>query len=92
MRIVLDTNILAQANPSSKAVARMLLLTILESAEHVLILSPFLLRETERVLEYSRPRAMWPLTPVEIEQCTQALQDFAELVNPRVQRRVVPED
>jgi hypothetical protein len=38
MRIVLDTNILARANPRSKSVARVLLLTILESAEHVLVL------------------------------------------------------
>jgi predicted nucleic acid-binding protein len=49
MRIVLDTNILARANPRSKGVARILLLTILESADHALVLSPFLLRETERV-------------------------------------------
>src|ERR1700756_5383619 len=60
MRIVLDTNILARANPRSKSVARVLLLTILESAEHVLVLSPFLLRETERVLNYPRLQALWP--------------------------------
>ena len=54
MRIVLDTNILARANPNSKSVVRILLLTILESAEHVLVLSPFLLRGTERVLNYPR--------------------------------------
>ncbi len=54
MRIVLDTNILARANPNSKGVARSLLLTILESAEHVLVVSPFLLRETERVLKTYR--------------------------------------
>src|SRR5215472_10586392 len=81
MRIVLDTNILARANPRSKSVARVLLLTILESAEHVLVLSPFLLRETERVLNYLRLQALWPLTPSDIEHYTQALQDFAELVN-----------
>jgi putative PIN family toxin of toxin-antitoxin system len=92
MRIVLDTNILARANPNSKGVARILLLTILESAEHVLVLSPFLLRETERVLSYPRLQAIWPLTPVEVEQYKQALQDFVELVNPPVQRRVVPND
>jgi hypothetical protein len=26
---------------------------------------------------------VWPLTPLDIEQYTQALQDFAELVNPQ---------
>jgi putative PIN family toxin of toxin-antitoxin system len=92
MRIVLDTNILARANPNSKGVARILLLAILESADHVLVLSPFMLRETERVLNYPRLQAIWPLTPIEIEQYTQALQDFAEMVNPPVQRRVVPYD
>lgn len=92
MRIVLDTNILARANPRSRGVAQALLLTILESADHVLVLSPFLLRETERVLNYPRLQAIWPLMPVEIEQYTQALQDFAELVNPQVERRVVPND
>jgi predicted nucleic acid-binding protein len=84
MRIVLDTNILARANPHSKGAARALLLAISDSEDHVLVLSPFLLRETERVLNYSRLQAMWPLTPGDIEQYTQALQDFAELVNPRL--------
>jgi putative PIN family toxin of toxin-antitoxin system len=92
MRIVLDTNILARANPNSRGVARTLLLTILESADHVLVLSPFLLRETERVLNYPRLQAIWPLTPLDIEQYTQALQDFAELVNPQVGGRLVPHD
>ena len=92
MRIVLDTNILARANPRSKSVARVLLLTILESAEHVLVLSPFLLRETERVLNYPRLQILWPLTPMDIEQYTQALQDFAELVSPQGGGRLVPND
>jgi putative PIN family toxin of toxin-antitoxin system len=92
MRIVLDTNILARANPHSKGVARALLLTIFESADHMLVLSPFLLRETERVLNYPRLQAIWPLTPHDIEQYTQALQDFAELVNPRIGARLVPND
>ena len=70
MRIVLDTNILARANPNSKSIARILLLTILESAEHVLVVSPFLLRETERVLNYPRLQAIWPLTLEEIERYT----------------------
>jgi len=92
MKVLLDTNILARANPQAKGPARALLLTILESADHVLFVSPFLLRETERVLSYPRLQAIWPLTPADIEQYTQALQDFAELVNPRVERRAVPGD
>ncbi len=54
MRLVLDTNILARANPQAKGVARTLLQTIMESSDHVLVLSPFLLREIERVLNYIR--------------------------------------
>jgi putative PIN family toxin of toxin-antitoxin system len=92
MRIVLDTNILARANPHSQGVARTLLLAILESADHVLVLSPFLLRETGRVLNYPRLQAIWPLTSLDIEQYTQALQDFAELVNPQTGARLVPND
>jgi putative PIN family toxin of toxin-antitoxin system len=92
MRIVLDTNILARANPRAKGAARALLLAIMESADHILVLSPFLLRETERVLNYRRLQEIWPLSPTEIEHCTQTLQDFAELVNPRVELRVVPGD
>jgi predicted nucleic acid-binding protein len=88
MRIVLDTNILARANPHSKGVARTLLLTILESADHVLVLWPFLLRETERVLNYPGLEAIWPLKPLDIEQYTQALQDFAELINPQIGTRL----
>jgi putative PIN family toxin of toxin-antitoxin system len=92
MRIVLDTNILARANPHLKGVARTLLLTILESADHVLVLSPFLLREAERVLNYPRLQAIRPLAPPEIEQYTQALQDFAELVHPQIGSRLVSND
>jgi putative PIN family toxin of toxin-antitoxin system len=64
----------------------------LESADHVLVLSPFLLRETERVLNYPRLQAIWPLTRLDIEQYTQALHDFAELVNPQAGLRLVPDD
>ena len=92
MRIVLDTNILARANPYSKGVAGALLLTILDSAEHVLVLSPFLLRETEQVLNYPRLQAIWPLARFDIERYTQALHDFAELVNPEIGPRLVPND
>lgn len=90
MRIVLDTNILAQAHPHSKGVARIVLLTILESIDHVLVLSPFLLRQTERVLNYPQLQAIWPLTPRDIELYTQALQDFAELINRKLAQGSFP--
>jgi predicted nucleic acid-binding protein len=56
MRIVLDTNILVRANAKAKGPARELLLLIVNSAEHTLLLSPFLLEELERVFSYERVR------------------------------------
>jgi hypothetical protein len=44
------------------------------------------------VLNYRRLQALWPLVPSDIEQYTQALQDFAELVNPQTGGRLVPND
>ena len=58
MRIVLDTNILVRANAKAKGPARELLQVIVDSPEHVLLLSPFLLMELERVLSYDRVRAV----------------------------------
>jgi predicted nucleic acid-binding protein len=49
MRIVLDTNILVRANAKARGPARELLLLIVDSPEHTLLLSPFLLEELERV-------------------------------------------
>lgn len=58
MRIVLDTNILVRANAKAKGPARELLLLIVSSREHVLLLSPFLLKELERVFGYSRSQSL----------------------------------
>ncbi|MGA9625013.1 MAG: hypothetical protein WBL65_17660 [Bryobacteraceae bacterium] len=52
MRIVPDTNILVRANAKAKGPARELLPVIVNSPEHVLLVSPFLLMELERVLSY----------------------------------------
>ncbi|MBM3748655.1 MAG: putative toxin-antitoxin system toxin component, PIN family, partial [Acidobacteria bacterium] len=84
MRIVLDTNILARANPSASGPARQVLVEIAESVEHVLIVSAFLLRELERVLGYPRLKRIWPLDVDEIAEYVQALESFAELVQPQV--------
>jgi predicted nucleic acid-binding protein len=56
MRIVLDTNILVRANAKAQGLARQLLQLIVDSPEHALLLSPFLLQEVERVLDYDRVR------------------------------------
>jgi putative PIN family toxin of toxin-antitoxin system len=80
MRILLDTNILVRANPKAGGSARAILLTIARSPDHTLLLSPFLLEEVERVLAYPRLQELWPLTPDEIREYTQALDDVGELV------------
>ncbi len=69
MRVVLDTNILVRANPkvSPRGLARDLLLTIV-SGPHVLILSPAILIEVQRVLTYPHVQARWPLTSDAIER------------------------
>jgi len=51
VRIVLDTNILARANPRSAGPARALLVLIRDSDDHTLVLSPYLLEELEIALD-----------------------------------------
>jgi len=68
MRIVLDTNILVRANAKAKGPARELLQVIVNSPEHVLLLSPLLLMELERVFSYDRVRAVVKLNDEEIAE------------------------
>jgi predicted nucleic acid-binding protein len=68
MRVVPDTNILVRANAKAKGPARELLQVIVNSPEHVLLLSPFLLMELERVLSYDRVRAVVKLNDEEIAE------------------------
>ena len=82
MRIVLDTNILVRANAKAKGPARELLLLIVNSPEHVLLLSPFLLRELERVFEYGRVRTTTKLTDEEVAEYLSYIRagDVSEMV------------
>ncbi|MBI1790254.1 MAG: putative toxin-antitoxin system toxin component, PIN family [Acidobacteria bacterium] len=68
MRIVLDTNILVRAAAKGKGPASELLRLITDSPEHVLLLSPFLLQELERVFSYDRVRFVTKLTDQEIAE------------------------
>ncbi len=81
MRVVLDTNILARAvtGPSgpASAVLRMII------APHVLILSPFLLSELVRVLDYERLRRIHGLRSEGIVRFVAQLQAQSLLVQPR---------
>ena len=94
MRIVLDTNILVRANAKSKGPARELLLLIVNSPEHVLLLSPFLLKELERVFEYGRVRAATKLTDEEVAEYLGYIRARAvsEIIFPGPAPRIVPSD
>jgi putative PIN family toxin of toxin-antitoxin system len=94
MRIVLDTNILVRANARARGPARELLQLIIGSPGHVLLLSPFLLQELERVFSYERVRASTKLTDEEIAEYLGYLRarGVSELVFPGPAPRVVPSD
>ena len=92
MRAVLDTNVLVRANPKAAGVARALLGEFTASREHTLVVSPFLLKEAERVLAYPRLQVLWPLTPAEIQEYLAALDGLAEMVYPGPVSAIVSAD
>jgi putative PIN family toxin of toxin-antitoxin system len=94
MRIVLDTNILVRANAKAKGPAWELLLLIVNSPEHVLLLSPFLLKELERVFEYDRVRTATKLTDDEVAEYLSYIRagEVSEIVFPGPAPRIVPSD
>src|ERR1022692_521650 len=94
MRIVLDTNILVRANAKSKGPARELLLLIVNSPEHVLLLSPFLLKELERVFNSNRFGAATKLTDEEVAEYLGYIRARAvsEIIFPGPAPRIVPSD
>jgi len=94
MRIVLDTNILVRANAKAKGPARELLHRIVNSPEHVLLLSPFILRELERVFEYPRVRGATRLTDGEVAEYLSYIGsgEVSEMVFPGPAPRIVPSD
>lgn len=91
MRIVLDTNILVRANVKAQGPAREALLKII-SGNHVLITSPFLLREVERALAYPRLQKLWRLSLQDIQEHVQLLVKVSELVHPIIEAPVVLKD
>ncbi|MGA2738673.1 MAG: putative toxin-antitoxin system toxin component, PIN family [Bryobacteraceae bacterium] len=94
MRIVLDTNILVRSHARARGPARELLQLIIGSNEHILLLSPFLLRELERVFTYKRVRALTKLTDEEIAEYLAYLgaREVSEIVFPGPAPRMVPSD
>ncbi len=91
MRIVLDTNILVRANIKAQGPAREALLKII-SGNHVLITSPFLLREVERALAYPRLQKLWRLSLQDIQEHVQFLVKVSELAHPIIGAPVVLKD
>lgn len=89
MRIVVDTNVLVRANVKAHGPAREALLKIIN---HVLITSPFLLREVERALAYPRLQKLWRLSFQDIQEHLQLLVKVSEVVHPIVEARVVFKD
>jgi predicted nucleic acid-binding protein len=74
MRIVLDTNILVRAHAKARGPAREVLQLIADCPQHILLLSPFLLQELERVFDYERVRSATRLTDEEVAEYLSYLQ------------------
>ena len=79
IRAVLDSNILARAAKRSNGPAREVLSGI-RSHPHCLVVSPFILNELERVLNYPRVRNMHGLNQEEIQAYLAELYGTAEVV------------
>ena len=91
MRVVPDTAILVRMNAKASGPARRLLERI-AFGPYELILSPFLLEETERVLYYPRMQALYDLNPDEIREHIAELVSVAWVVDPVVREPVVLND
>ena len=94
MRVVLDTNILVRAGARSKGPAKELLRLIVNSPEHVLLISPFILMEPERICTYPRVRTATRLSDDEVMEYLGYLcsRHVSEAVFPGPAPAVVPSD
>lgn len=82
MRVVLDTNVLARAHQRAQGPARRILLHLLSGAG-VLVLSPYILAELERVLTYPRLLKRSGMTSRDIAEYLENLADLSCLVAPK---------
>ena len=81
MRIVADTAILVRGHAKAAGPARELLLWI-ERRRARLVVSPYLLTEVQRVLNYPRLHRLFGLSASQIEQYVAQLEALAEVVDP----------
>jgi putative PIN family toxin of toxin-antitoxin system len=91
MRVVLDTNVLARpaCNPAGLAGD---LLSWFRRPEHILVLSPFILEELERVLRYPRMLLAHGLDDTAILQYVSSIAAAGLLVRPGPAASVVTAD
>jgi putative PIN family toxin of toxin-antitoxin system len=82
VRILLDTNLLIRAAITPEGLARKILRLIEAGADHILVLSPYLLSEVADVLRRDRIRARWPLTDEEVYSYCQYLASVGQEVSP----------
>ena len=81
MRITIDTAILVRANAKAKGPARELVQVIMASGSR-LVISPYVLQEVQRVLDYPRLQAIYNLTSADISEHVRFLESISEIVEP----------
>ncbi|MGB2622382.1 MAG: putative toxin-antitoxin system toxin component, PIN family [Candidatus Acidiferrum sp.] len=91
MRVVRDTNVLARAHQKARGPARRVLLYAISDAA-VLVVSPYILGELERVLTYPRLLKRSGLTASDIVEYLESLAAAASLVQPEPVPRDVLRD
>jgi uncharacterized protein len=91
MRAVFDAAILVRAHHNAAGPARAARRRVTERP-HCLILSPYILAETQRVLSYPRVNAIFGLDSAEIREYIRYLEFAAEIVDPKVTEPVVLKD
>lgn len=84
MRVLCDTNILARAATRPGGPAQEVVRRIIESDDHVLIVTAFLLDELTRVLGYTRVSLRSLATADEIASFITNLERAAELIEPEI--------
>lgn len=82
MRVVFDSNVLAQVHQRAQGPARRALLHV-TSGSDTLILSPYILWELERILTYPRLLKRLGLSPGDIAEYLENLAQIASLVTPK---------
>jgi predicted nucleic acid-binding protein len=91
MRVTPDTGILVRMNAKAAGPARKLLEEIL-AGPHKLVLSEFLLMETERVLNYPRMQKLYGLSAGDIDEHVRLLRLRSDSVHPVMYEPVVLAD